>query len=281
MKLDTAKWLRIRFLQLAVVTFAITVASASLPAETLVSPPGFEQTEGNIMFLPVDSPYPTPGPMGTPDGWRAQEAHPASAFASLGNGPLLITQLAWRPDISVNEPISPVWDLTLNLSTTDKPIDSLSSTFTDNYGSDGFTEVFSGDVQLATDGIPKAVGQPHDFDYVVEFKRPFEYDPQEGNLLVEWISTTDFVADDAWVWVDADDTVGSFVFDPSAGATEARFGGPGLFITEFTIIPEPPAALSLIVGLITMAVCRAAWHGTDPCWQGCSRGSFSGKAAFG
>ncbi len=235
-------------LRFAVVAAMLSVGAAVSKADKVVSPAGFENTEGNILFFPANSPYPDKGPQGTPDGWRGQEVHPPTAFQAIGDGPWTITGLAWRPDVSVNEAISTNWELDLYLSTTTKPIDGLTATFADNYGASGATRVFSGTVQLATDGVHKGTGLPHDFDYPIEFDTPYVYDPQAGNLLVEWVSPTDIA--NAWIWVDADDQIGSFTFDPAMDATEARFGGPGLFITEFTVIPEPTSWLLGLVGAL-------------------------------
>ena len=221
------------------------VSATRAQTSTLVSPTGLEKTDGNILFLPANTPFPTPGPVGTPDGSRTQEVHPSSAFESLGSGPFTISSLAWRPDISVNAPTSAEWDLTLSLSTTKTQPNSLSTTFADNYGDAGFAQVFSGPVQFQTDGAPPGVGLPHEFDYVVEFDQPYIYDPQQGNLLVEWMTPTDLAT--SWIWVDADDRTGAFVFDPSAEAEEARFPGAGLFVTQFNIVPEPSSSLPSIL----------------------------------
>ena len=183
----------------------------------------------------------SPGPMGTPDGWRAQELHAASVFKTLGTGPFTITKLASQTDISVDGPISTAWDLTLNLSTTMTQPDSLSTRFADNYGNAGFTQVFDGTLPLETEGVPRGEGLPHQFDYVVQFDPPYQYEPSQGNLLVEWIAGSDLA--DTWGWVDADSGTGGFVFDPSSAAEEARFGGPGLFVTQFSVIPETQEVL--------------------------------------
>jgi hypothetical protein len=229
----------------------VIVFAAWAQAITVVSPAGSEDTEGNILFFPVDSPFPnTPDPPPPPltEGWRAQELHPASSFDSLGTGPFELTSLAWRPDISVTEPTSAEWEFALNLSTTS--VGTLSTTFADNIGAGGVTEVFSGTLQLQTDGVPRGGGLPHEFDYDVEFHTPFFYDPQQGDLLVEWKFSGLF--SDQWVWIDADDRTGEFVFGLSVDAEEALPAAPGLFVTEFTVIPEPSALLLAFIGLAVL-----------------------------
>jgi len=129
-------------------------------------------------------------------------------------------------------------------------------TFADNYGPDGCTEVFYRGplepLQLQTDGVPRSVVLPHDFDYVVDFDTPFPYDPQQGNLLVEWISPTDLT--DAWIWVDADTRTGEFIVGVPANAEEAFQRGDGLFVTQFTVVPEPSSVVSLLsMGVVGLA----------------------------
>lgn len=233
-----------------IAAFLIPVSATKAQSIAIVSPPGLEDADGDMLFLPANSPYPMPGPMGTPDGWRAQELHPASVFETLRAGPYTLTGLAWRPDISVNEPISTAWDLTLNLSTTMTQPNSLSTTFADNYGDAGFTQVFNGTLPFETNGVPRGEGLPHEFDYVVEFDPPYQYDPAQGNLLVEWITPSDLA--DTWVWVDADSRTSGFVFDPSSAAEEARFGGPGLFVTQFNVVPEPSTFILATLGFLSL-----------------------------
>ena len=120
----------LRFVLPVVVSVTIVSAFANRARSvTVVSPSGFENTEGNRLYAPF-TPFPTAPPLETPDGWRGQELHSSSAFASLGPGPFEITELAWRPDVSVNAPVSTEWEMILYASTTTR--ESLSTTFADN-----------------------------------------------------------------------------------------------------------------------------------------------------
>ena len=213
---------------------------------TIVAPSGFEDTDGNVNYLPFGFSFPKGPPPDFPpwpeprDGFRGQELYPASAFESLGPGQL-ITSLAWRPDISVNDDVRTAWEnLTLNLSTTTRDAGSLSTTFAENYGSGGFTEVFSGNMEFQTEGDPRGDGLPHEFDYVVEFHTPYFYDPREGNLLVELIAT--FGEESPWIWMDGvfgtEDS--GIVFALSADAEEEAIPLPGIDIMQFTAISVPP-----------------------------------------
>ena len=197
------------------------------------------------MYAPV-TPFPMTPPLETPDGWRGQELHSKSAFASLGQGPFEIAGFAWRPDVSVNAPVSTEWEFTLYASTTTKEGESLSTTFADNYGPDGATQVFAGTVPLETDGVPEDGGL-HSFDYVFKFDTPYVYNPMEGNLLFEYVSPDNLA--DVWVWADGEDQINWSSFGLSASAQESLEPTPGLWISQFTIIPEPSTHLLCIIAL--------------------------------
>lgn len=180
----------------------LSVSTAFAQPFSVVSPSGLEDTDGNYSYVPENRPYPATLPVHTPNGWRGQGLHVSAAFESLGPGPFEITGLAWRPDISVNAPVTAVWQMTVLMSTTAREAESLSSTFADNYGADGVTQVFSGSAQFQTDGVPRGDGLPHEFDYVVEFDTPYVYDPQKGNLLLDMASPTDIGT--VFLWTDGD-----------------------------------------------------------------------------
>ena len=221
-----------------VTTSLLFVVAARLEAATVVSPPdlGLEDTDGDILFI-YRKPYPERPPVDIPESTlRWQEVHPASAFESLGPGPLRITQMAWRPDVSVFEPIRNDWEgFRLLLATTDAGL--LEDTFAENWGPRGATEVFFGTLTLQTDGSPRGPGLPHDFDYVIEFERPFTYYPDEGDLLFD--ASLEVLTNYPWVWMDAQLT-GEYIGANPLGPI-ARNRAPGLFVTEFTAVPEPTA----------------------------------------
>ena len=229
-------------------TSLILLVAVGNEAATVVSPPGFglEDTDGDIVFF-FREPYgiePPDVPMSTV---RWQELHPASAFDSMGPGPLEITQIAWRPDASVFEPISNDWEgFHLLLATTD--VGRLDDTFSENYGPRGAADVFFGTLTLQTDGTTRGPGLPHDFDYVIELDEPFFYYPDEGDLLID--ASLEVLTDYPWVWVDAHRTgeyIGANPIRPIA-----RTRAPGLFVTEFTVVPEPTALGMLLAGMIAI-----------------------------
>jgi hypothetical protein len=132
------------------------------------------------------------------------------------------------------------------MSTTTREADSLSDTFAHNCGADGVTQVFSGSVQFQTDGVLRGNGLPHEFDYVVEFDTPYVYDPQKGNLLLDMASPTDIGT--AFLWTDGDLRTVAHVLALSEGA-QTGVPGPGEFVTQFMIVPEPSSWLSSLVAV--------------------------------
>jgi phosphatidylinositol-3-phosphatase len=111
---------------------------------------------------------------------RYQQVFDASQFSRLTPGGGLINRIAFRghgPGIPFTGAVA---QLQVNLSTTQKSPDGLSSTFADNVGTDD-TQVFSGPFQTAV----TFTGGPTNFEVVINFTTPFYYDPGKGNLLLD------------------------------------------------------------------------------------------------
>jgi hypothetical protein len=160
-----------------VLTGTVGPVQALAEASTVFVPPGLENTEGSNSLGSHSPPA---------SGFRMQDRYLASEFSSLPNGQGVLVGLAWRPDRTVRGPReilcadSKIW-----LSTNESESgDSLSRTFGHNVGADQ-TLVYSGDLLLETDGSGPSAG-PRGLDYVVEFDSRFNYDPSQGDLLVDW-----------------------------------------------------------------------------------------------
>jgi len=112
-------------------------------------------------------------------GSRVQNIYEASLFGNFG-GARSITGLAFRATPGL-APFAGntlrLTDVRIALSTSTRAQTTLSSVFKDNIGPDAIT-VFSGPLILTT-------LSPGDFDEVVTFMTPFDYDPALGNLLVD------------------------------------------------------------------------------------------------
>ena len=111
---------------------------------------------------------------------RYQQVFDASQFSRLNPGGGLINRIAFRghgPGIPFTGTVA---QLQVNLSTTTKTPDGLSSTFAENVGPDD-TQVFSGPLSAAV----TFSGDPTNFEVVVNFTTPFFYNPTKGNLLLD------------------------------------------------------------------------------------------------
>jgi len=111
---------------------------------------------------------------------RYQQVFDARQFVRLNPGGGLINRIAFRghgPGVPFTATVP---QLQVNLSTTSKPPDGLSSTFANNVGSDD-AQVFSGPLQTAV----TFTGDATNFEVVVNFTTPFFYNPAKGNLLLD------------------------------------------------------------------------------------------------
>jgi len=171
-----------------------------------------------------------------PDG-RWQTVFPASDFSSLPDGYTTITQMTYRPDAALSQPLTTTYGhLLIRLSTTSVSSPNLDWTFADNIGEDE-TEVFNGPLTVSTanEGPPEG---PKAFDQVVEFERPFEYDPDIGNLLVDFAYTNlsphsvDFVSNPSAL---IHTVKGN---DPSGSEAVDDYGG---VVFQFTFMPDVTA----------------------------------------
>jgi hypothetical protein len=111
---------------------------------------------------------------------RYQQVFDAGQFARLNSGGGLINRIAFRghgPGVPFTGTVA---QLQVNLSTTSKAPDGLSSTFADNVGADD-AQVFSGPFQAAV----TFTGDPTNFEVAINFTTPFFYDPTKGNLLLD------------------------------------------------------------------------------------------------
>jgi hypothetical protein len=118
--------------------------------------------------------------------YRVQWLFPASDFAGLppSHGPLV----AWnfRADSAQTQPVD--WsfsDVMLWMSATDKT--SLTPVYDDNHGPNK-TMVHDGPLSFHILGTGPAAG-PRDVADGPRLQAPFHYDPSQGNLLIEWLTT--------------------------------------------------------------------------------------------
>jgi len=111
---------------------------------------------------------------------RLQEAYASSYFPS---GPIHITEIRFRRDITQAAFTAVVPSIQIDLSTTQSQPDGLLGLFDANVGSDD-TVVYSGSLSVTSTGTG-VDGGPNPFDIVVPLQKVFLYNPALGNLLVD------------------------------------------------------------------------------------------------
>jgi hypothetical protein len=112
---------------------------------------------------------------------REQLVYGASEFPSY---PIIIGDIRWRPDLATGIPITTtVSNIQVNLSTTKQNADRLSSTFSENIGTND-TVVFSGHMDVVS-SFTTLVNGTKAFDINLPLQTLFFYDPSKGNLLLD------------------------------------------------------------------------------------------------
>lgn len=140
-------------------------------AGPLVVPSGLNSAQGDTGNLfPFFSAQPI----------RYQQVFAASQFARLNPAGGLINRIAFRGHGPGTPFTGSIPQLQVNLSTTNKMPDGLSSTFAQNVGPND-TQVFSGPFTTAV----TFSGDPTNFEVVLNFTTPFFYNPAQGNLLLD------------------------------------------------------------------------------------------------
>ncbi|ACC80693.1 hypothetical protein [Nostoc punctiforme] len=220
--------------EVALLSVGITNAAQ---AASFISTDQLENREGNsrLGFL---IPFPS----------RFQQVYDASQF---GSAPIEISQIALRPDESNTTPFDfTIEDIEFYLSTTTRDSDALSSVFEENISAN-YTKVFDGEWKASSENIGLA-GSPKNFDIVLNFTKPFIYDPREGNLLLEYKKFTPEITgnrfDSEFVLGDSVSTVIA-AGDANAVNANPRFSSTLGLATQFkvTAIPEPSSFISSIL----------------------------------
>ena len=174
---------------------------------------------------------------------RHQVVYEASQFPSY---PIVIGQMQWRPDIFTGKPITNtiISNIQINLSTTAKRADQLSSTFSENTGTND-TVVFSGTLALNTSLSTLSNGTTV-FDINVPLQTPFSYDPSRGNLLLDvrnFTGASESIYDNS-TSSGSDGVSRVFsTFDPNAITANASDTGGGALQLTFA----PAAGLPVII----------------------------------
>src|SRR5215831_8521645 len=186
---------------------------------------------------------------------RYQQVYASSQFSA----PILIGQFLFRPDANTGAAFSAVLpDIQINMSTTSKAPDSLSTTFADNVGVDDSIVYARGALALSSSFTGPVVG-PKTFDILISLTSPFLYNPGAGNLLLDvrnyqQVDTTQFDSHDVPTGV----VSRMWSFDVNTATTgEGGTATLGL-VTEFGAVPEPSTVILITAGTIPFwLMCRS------------------------
>ena len=195
---------------------------------------------------------------GGPDSVRFQQIFDFQGLTIAGySGPFLVSTILFREDGGRLAGFSSQFpDFQVNLSTTTRSADGLSSVFAENAGANDTVVVPRGAFHI---GVNSGGG----FTALIGFaSNPFYYDPSQGNLLLDirnfggggtsWGYPPFFGP----AYVDAWNVVGDRISSVSANSVGAAAGitsSLGL-VTQFVLtpVPEPSTVALLTVGLIAI-----------------------------
>jgi hypothetical protein len=155
-----------------------------------------------------------------------QQIYTSGAFSS----PVIITQIAFsevnRGSLTAN------YNLSIGLGTTAKTPASPGTSF-----GTGFTTVFSGSLS------PVFPPTANEFDFVINFTTPFDYNPTQGNLLLD-VSVFSATGDNVAFALDEGTEMGALWTSGSSVIRQSDWG----LVTQFTVVPEPSPAWLIFLG---------------------------------
>jgi hypothetical protein len=182
---------------------------------------------------------------------RYQQVFSASQFPS-STGPLMITQIAFRPDGSVTDPslIIRFDSVQIDLSTTSRTPSTLSTLFASNVGADD-TTVFNSFV-FVNAPVTGPPGGPKDFTVAFALN-PFIYDPSAGDLLLDVRAIESGGGISAPFDAESNNPFTAHLDAPDISATSGTSFATGL-VTEFQFTPVPEPSTLVLASLGTLLV---------------------------
>ena len=187
---------------------------------------------------------------------RYQQVYAASQFPS-STGPLMITQIAFRPDGSVTDASLKIFFNTarIDLSTTSGTPTTLSPVFANNVGADDKT-VFNSFV-FTSAPVTGPTGGPKDFTITFALN-PFVYDPSAGNLLLDVRAFESGGGISAPFDAESNSPFTAHVDAPDISAASGSSFATGLVTQfQFTAVPEPSTVALGSTGVLLVGV--GAW----------------------
>jgi hypothetical protein len=188
---------------------------------------------------------------------RYQQVYSAAQFPS--PGPLMITQIAFRPDGSVTDPalIIRFDSVRIDLSTTSSTPSTLSTVFASNVGANNQTVFNSFEfVNAPVTGPP---GGPKNFTVTFALT-PFIYDPSAGNLLLDFRAFETGGGISAPFDAQSGSPFTAHVDASGMSSTSGSYFANGLVTQfEFTAVPEPSTLALGALGAMVVGI-GARWR---------------------
>ena len=203
-------------------------ASPGLAQTKIVSPSDAANVEGNASVHNITGPV------------HVQQLYPASEFSELPEGGAWLIAFAERADRNQRRTATINYDaLNVTFSTTVK--DDLSMRYADNTGADAI-EVIDGPQQVTYEVTEDS---PNPFSAIWEFEQPFFYDPTEGNLLLQFTSTS---GGSPRFHLDSQRVSYRSEIAGSPGAATAKFSTRTSVVEQFIFVAEEQLCVPLIDG---------------------------------
>jgi len=186
---------------------------------------------------------------------RYQQVYGAADFNRVG-GPFLITQIRFAGGSGSSAIDANLPNVRIELSTTTRKPDGLSTVFAENVGADNLV-VYAGPLHFYDRGIQR-------FDIRIPLQTPFRYDPQAGDLLMDVrnfqtapniFGGPGFMAGPTVLGDTVSRQYSRDVNSPTAAVVDT-LGLETMF--DVTIVPEPNTWAMLMMGVVILIV------GTQP-----------------
>jgi len=176
---------------------------------------------------------------------RYQQIYESTQFLQCGN----IIQLKFRLDEDRSGFNSTIPDILIQLSTTTTTPATLSSTFASNIGPN-VTTVFNGELTLSAADCGSI---PCPFDIMINLRTPFNYDPSQGNLLLDVTKQESLFINTFYDAVENATSITRRVFNVGDATAETGTVDDTGLVTQF--VCEVPTSVPTLSewGLIAMA----------------------------